>query len=169
MYKKMNKTASLVMCLSLTAVLTACGGSGGSSDGETTNNTLVANEYELPQVVVEDGGTRLDERVGAKPTFPARRVVSEGNGNTIEFGDPVVLRYNLYSWTTGELVETTDSFDEPLTIRAGVAEGVPQFLSDSLLGRKVGAIIQVVFESGMSDLPSYLDASDSYVVVVELI
>lgn len=169
MYKKFNKTAAFATSLSLIVLLSACGGSGGSSDSESSNNTLVATEFELPNVVVQNGTSMLDERVGAKPTFPARRVLVEGVGNRIEFGDSVVLRYNLYSWTTGELVESTDDFDEPLTIRAGVSEGVPQYLSDSLLGRNIGDTIQVVFESEMSDLPSYLDASDSYVVVVDLI
>lgn len=169
MYKSFKKTAARATGVSLIAVLTACGGSGGSGDGDSGGNSLVANEFELPTVVMQDGETQLGERVGAKPTFPARRVITKGSGNIIEFGDPVVLRYNMYSWTTGELVESTDSFDEPLTIRAGVSEGVPQYLSDSLLGRSIGDTIQVVFESGMSDLPSYLDATDSYVVVVDLI
>lgn len=168
MVKKLNRAAALATGLSLVAVLSACGG-GGSGDSGSVNNGLVANEFELPNLVVQNGETQLGERIGVKPTFPARRVLAEGTGNTIEFGDPVVLRYSMYSWTSGELVESTDSFDEPLTIRAGVSEGVPQFLSDSLLGRKVGDTIQVVFETGMDDLPSYLDASDAYVVVVDLI
>lgn len=75
----------------------------------------------------------------------------------------------MYSWTSGELVETTDAFDEPITIEAGVTEGVPDYLSKSLLGRNLGDRIQVVFEAGMEDLPGYLDNSDAYVLVIDLI
>jgi len=75
----------------------------------------------------------------------------------------------MFSWSTGELVESTDDLDEPLTIRAGVTEGVPEFLSHSLLGRKIGEKIQIIFEEGMEDLPTYLDADDAYVLVVEII
>ena len=75
----------------------------------------------------------------------------------------------MYSWSTGELVESTDSFDEPVTLRAGVNEGVPEYLSNSLLGRNVGDRLQLVFETGMEDLPGYLDSADAYVLIVDLI
>ena len=120
--------------------------------------------------MVENNGTvNIDVPTGPLPTFSARRTLSKGTGSTIGFGDPVVLRYSMYSWSTGELVETTDVLDEPVTIQAGVSEGVPDYLSKSLLGRNVGDKIQVVFESEMEDLPGYLDNADAYILVVDLI
>ena len=103
------------------------------------------------------------------PTFSARRTLSTGTGSVVQFGDPVVLRYSMYNWSMGELVETTDAFDEPVAIQAGVTEGVPDYLSKSLLGRNIGDRIQVIFEPGMEDLPDYLDPANAYVLVVDLL
>jgi len=67
------------------------------------------------------------------------------------------------------LVETTDSFDEAVSVRAGVTEGIPDYLSKSLLGRNIGDKMQIIFKSGMEDLPDYLDNSDAYILVLDLI
>jgi len=136
---------------------------------EQVSSTLVAQDFKFPTVAEEAGAVNVSVPEGPLPTFSARRTLSSGTGSTLSFGDPVVVRYSMYSWSSGELIETTDAFDEPVTIRAGVSEGVPDFLSKSLLGRKLGDRIQVVFESGMEDLPSYLDSNDAYILVVDLI
>jgi len=80
-----------------------------------------------------------------------------------------VLNYNMYSWATGELVDSTDTLDDPLTVRAGVTNGVPEYLTKSLLGRQIGETLQLVFKQDMEDLPEYLDKSDAYVLVVKLL
>jgi len=66
------------------------------------------------------------------------------------------------------LVESTDDFDEPVTIRAGVTEGVPEFLSHSLLGRKIGDRIQVIFEEGMEDLPTVSGPPSNLTIEISL-
>jgi len=141
-------------------MISACsnGGSGGDSgDGDvntpaetlgTTN--VVSNDFSFPAVSESADGMQVTIPEGPLPDFPARRALSsEGTGDTITFGDPVVLKYNMYSWTTGELVESTDNFDEALAISAGAAQGVPEYLSNSVLGRKVGDRLQVIFNAEM--------------------
>jgi len=130
---------------------------------------MANSDFAFPDVTEVDDRFAISRPEGDSPTFSARRTLEAGSGNTIEFSNPVVLRYDMFSWSTGELVESTDDLDEPLTIRAGVTEGVPEFLSHSLLGRKIGEKIQIIFEEGMEDLPTYLDADDAYVLVVEII
>lgn len=180
MNMKLNKTGSRVLLASLIAVLSACGGSSSDSSSSIPTDvaaptapqesaTLVATDFSFPTIAEANGVIDVMVPEGALPTFSARRTLSEGNGSTVGFGDPVVVKYSMYSWTTGELVETTDSFDEPLSVRAGVTEGLPEYLTRSLLGRKIGDQLQIVFASGMEDLPPYLDNSDAYILVVDLI
>ncbi len=165
--KLTNKKVLTGIALSATLVISACGGSSGDSAGGA-NNTIISNDFAFP-VVTAMGDAGIEKPAGAAPEFSARRTLSKGSGSVIEFGDPVVLDYEMYSWSSGELVESTDSFDEPFTIRAGVTNGIPDYLTKSLLGRQIGDTIQVVFERDMGDLPEYLDASDAYVLVVNLL
>ena len=140
-----------------------------TTPAEPVNTTLVANDFSFPAVTEANGTVNVETPTGPLPTFSARRTLSKGTGSPIGFGDPVVLRYSMYSWTSGQLVENTDSFDEHITIEAGVTEGVPDYLTKSVLGRNLGDKIQVVFEPEMEDLPSYLDSSDAYILVIDLI
>ena len=175
MNMKLNKVCSRVMLASLFVVVSACGGgSSGSSDSSANefpqgNTTLVASDFSFPAIAEANGVVDVTVPDGALPTFSARRTLSAGTGSTVGFGDPVVVKYSMYSWSTGELVESTDSFDDPITVRAGVTEGFPQFLSQSLLGRNIGDRLQLVFATGMEDLPEYLDNSDAFILVVDLI
>ena len=175
---KLNTACSRVLVAGLLAALSACGGSSGSSGtntnplantGPEVNTTLLATDFSFPAVAEANGEIDVTVPAGPLPTFSARRTLSAGSGSTIGFGDPVVVKYSMYSWSTGELVETTDSFDDPITVRAGATEGFPEYLSKSLLGRKIGDRLQLVFETGMEDLPGYLDNSDAYILVVDLI
>lgn len=155
------------LALSATLALSACGGSSGDSASSTA--TLSTGDFAFPAVTETAGGFDIDTPEGEAPEFSARRTVSKGTGSAIEFGDPVVISYQMYSWESGELVDSTDTLDEPLTIRAGVTNGVPDYLTKSLLGRQVGETIQVVFESNMEDLPEYLNRDDAYVLVVSIL
>ncbi len=163
---------STLAVLSLSVAVVAC---GGSSSGDSTNVTeagsvIIDNDFQFPTVNNSAQGVSVDIPDGAVPAFSARRTITAGSGNAIEFGDPVVLKYDMFSWTTGEKVESSEDFDEAFTVLAGVADGgVPEYLAKSLLGRKIGDTMEIVFEAGMEDLPEYLDNSDAYVLVIELI
>jgi len=170
--KNVTRNAVTGLALSATILISACGGSSGDSggvSGSTENNAIVSNDFAFPDVSIADQGASIDIPGGQMPEFSARRTLSKGVGAPIEFGEPVVLSYNMYSWSTGELVESTDTLDEALTVRAGVGEGVPEYLSKSLLGRQVGDTLQLVFKQGMEDLPEYLDDTDAYVLVVSVL
>ncbi len=175
MNKFYTKKISVIASAGMLALLSACGGSssGGSSVGDGTvsggSTEIISNDFSFPTVGEANGVVSVAIPNGPMPAFPARRMLSAGAGNAIEFGDPVVVKYNMYSWATGELVESTDNFDEPVTIRAGLSQGIPDYLSNSLLGRNVGDRLQVVFQAGMEDLPEYLDNTDAYVLVLDLI
>lgn len=160
-----NKNVVTGIALTASLLLAACGGSSGDS-GSGANNVIVSNDFAFPAVT---DGAGIEKPTGSAPEFSARRTISKGAGSPIQYGDPVVLNYNMYSWSTGELVDSTDTLDEPLTVRAGVTTGVPEYLSKSLLGRQIGDQLQLVFEPGMEDLPAYLDNSDAYVLVVSVL
>ena len=175
---------------SLIVVLSACGGSSGGVSTNTdnqdtttpaiTDNTMpgttpvqtivdTSNDFTFPAVTETNGEVQVTIPAESAPEFSARRVLKSGEGNVIEFGDPVVLKYKMFSWNTGDLVENTDTVVEPVTVRAGLTDGAPQFLTKSLPGRRVGDQLQLVFESGMEDLPEYLEADDAYVLVVDIL
>jgi hypothetical protein len=179
---------SITLC-SLILVISACGDVTSVSAVTENQNTvnasstdtsipvtspaqpseLASNNFTFPDVSEIDGDVQVTIPSGSAPEFSASLILKSGQGNLIGFGDPVVLKYKMYSWSSGELVENTDDIEDPVTIRAGLIGGVPQFLSNSLLGRRIGDQLQVVFASGMEDLPEYLDRDDAYVLVVDLI
>lgn len=172
----MKKTASQIIgTLLVSATVAFVGGCGGDSGGGTPQQQAaqvdvpVANDFTFPQVATVNGEYSVTIPDGPAPTFSARRTLENGTGSTIDFGDSVVLNYRMFSWSSGELVESSDTLDEPITVRAGITDGIPQYLTKSLLGRKLGDTLQIIFEPGMDDLPVYLDSNDAYVVVVELI
>lgn len=130
---------------------------------------LVSNNFTFPDVSEIDGDVQVIIPSGSEPEFSVSRILKNGQGNLIGFGDPVVLKYKMYSWSSGKLVENTNLIEEPVTARAGLIGSVPQFLSKALLGRRIGDQLQVVFARGMEDLPEYLDKDDAYVLVVDLL
>jgi len=142
--------------------------SGGTAVSGPAGTEMIANDFTFPEV--DSAGDTLLVSPGNDflPSFSARRKLSSGTGNRIAFGDPVVLDYRMYSWSSGALVESSDQIDEPVTLRAGINEGAPAYLTRSLVGRSIGDTLQIVFEQGMSDLPDRFDDSDAYLVVVEL-
>lgn len=174
------KRYSSLLSAGLLALVTACsnGGSGGASVGGSGSDneqvptggtrTISSVDFSFPQVTEVADGFEVTIPDGPLPEFSAVTELSAGTGNAIGYGDPVVLKYSMYSWSTGELVESTDDFDEALTIIAGATDGVPEFLSDSITSRNIGDRLELVFEAGMSDLPVYLDNTDAYVMVLDL-
>lgn len=127
--------------------------------------------FSFPSVLVQDGTMSMIIPNGELPKFAARRTVVSGTGQTIEFGDAVTLKYDMFAWSSGALVESSSLFEEAHTVQGGISDEfpIPEYLAKSLLGRKLGDTIQVVLPVGTADLPAYLDANDAYVLVVELL
>ena len=134
-------------------------------------NARSGQGFSFPSVTLQEGGMSMVIPGGALPTFAARRTVVSGSGQVIEFGDAVTLKYDMFAWSDGSLVESSNSFEEAHTVQGGVSDEfpIPEYLAKSLLGRKLGDTIQVVLPVGTADLPVYLDAEDAYVMLVELL
>lgn len=127
--------------------------------------------FSFPSVSVQDGSMTMVIPNGELPKFAARRTVVSGSGQTIEFGDAVTLKYDMFAWSDGELVESSSLFEEAHTVQGGISDDfpIPEYLAKSLLGRRLGDTIQVVLPVGTPDLPVYLDSNDAYVLMVELL
>ena len=139
-----------------------------TSGGEVTTT---GSDYSLPAVTNTNGTFSMSIPNGPAPAIPARRKVASGDGATLNFGDPVVLKYDMFSWNTGALVDSSAQYDEAYTVKSGVSDElpIPDYLAKSLTGRALGDTIQVVLPVGTEDLPSELDKDDAYVLIVTLL
>jgi hypothetical protein len=199
LYKR-QLAATSVLALALSVTACGGGGSSitrdtgdGSVDSETVTETPVdvadasivtaaaksaggptdkdGTEFSFPALDDDGNNVSMSIPAGPPPEFPARRTLSTGNGQVVGFGDPVILKYDMFAWSTGELVESSSQFAESYTVLAGKADDfpVPEYLTRSLLGRSLGDRMQVILPVGTEDLPEYLDTTDAYVLVVELL
>ena len=85
-------------------------------------------------------------------------------------GSKINLRYDMYSWSTGELVDSSSLHSGgvlPLTL-GGAERRIPGFVEQSLLGRTAGSRVQVVLGKNTKDLPDHLNSADGYVLVVDI-
>ena len=140
-------------------------GAAKASGGEMAED---GSDFDFPEIVAQNGSMSMTIPDGPLPDQSARRSLSAGGGPSIEFGDAVVLKYDMFSWSTGELVESSSQLEGPYAVKAGISDNIPEYLAKSLLGRTLGETVQIVFPTGMEDLPSYLDPADAYVLVIEL-
>jgi len=142
-----------------------------ATKAETAITARSGQGFSFPAIDMQNGQIQMTIPGGELPKFPARRTVSEGTGPIIEFGDPVTLKYDMFAWSNGELVESSSLFEEAHTVKGGVSDEfpIPAYLAKSLLGRNLGDTIQVVLPAGTTDLPAYLDQEDAYVLVLELL
>jgi len=140
---------------------------GASKSGTSGSDTKT--EFDFPSISTANGGMEMTIPNGSLPEFPARRTLTAGTGQSVEFGDAVVIKYDMFSWTSGQLTESSTQLEGPFAVRAGVSDNIPEYLAKSLLGRRLGEKMQVVFPAGMDDLPEYLDQSDAYVLVMEIL
>lgn len=193
--KSVSLSAGLVV---LSVLVTSCGGgSGGTTISPDETVAMVENtidvsdasivsaaskisggtfrrsgsDFSFPEISSLNGSLSMTIPAGPLPAFPARRTVSAGTGQVIEFGDPVTLKYDMFAWSDGELVESSSLFEEAHVVQGGVSDDfpIPEYLAKSLLGRSIGDTIQVVLPVGTEDLPAYLDPEDAYVLLVELL
>jgi len=124
--------------------------------------------FDFPEIVARYGIKSMTITKGPLPDQAALRSLSAGSGPSVGLGDAVVLRYDMFSWSTGKLVESSSELEGPYAVKAGLSDNIPEYLSKSLLGRTLGETVQIVFPAGMEDLPGDLDPADAHVMVVEL-
>ena len=101
-------------------------------------------------------------------TEASHTVFQTGSGRIIQAEDEVLIEYVMYGWNSKELVESTEDFGGPLDIILGQGY-VPVALEQALVGQPIGSRILVIFPANMPDLPGYFDASDGYVLVVDIV
>jgi len=133
-----------------------------------SNGSLVSNDYSFPSIKSGANGIDMTIPNGSLPGFSNRRTIEEGAGATVGYGDAVSLNYDMFSWATGELVESTAQLGGDMELQLTDNAAIPSYLKESILGRKIGDKMQVVFEANMNDLPDYMNPNDAYVLIVEL-
>ena len=178
----------------LSVLVTGCdsGGSGGSATAPEVLNpidvsqasivteaskasggvvTRSATDFSFPAVSAVNGAVSMTIPNSPPPKVAARRTLTSGNGQKIGFSDTVILKYDMFSWEGGELVESSSQFESAPTVKGGISDNsaLPEYLAKSLLGRSIGDTVQVILPVGTEDLPSYLDATDAHVLLVELL
>ena len=140
---------------------------------KTTGGVIEANEtdYALPALSGDTNMLSMSIPAGPAPAVASRRTVSQGSGEALSFGDVVTLKYDMFRWSDGALVDSSEQYNVARTVLAGDSESqpVPDYLAKSLLGRSLGDVIQVVLPAGTDDLPAELDETDAHVLVVELL
>lgn len=130
-----------------------------------------ATDFSFPTTENTGQGYALTIPSAPPPLFPARRTTDSSGGNPIGFGDSVILKYDMFAWSTGQLVESSAEYTEAVTVTSGITDqiGIPEYVAQSLLGRSLGDVIQVVLPVGANGLPEYLNANDAYVLMIELL
>lgn len=180
--------------LALSVLVTGCdgGGSGGSTQipqeliqidvsqaSIVTTATKIsggavtrtANDFSFPSVDTQNGNFSMTIPNSPPPEVAARRTVASSGGQKIGFGDTVILKYDMFSWAGGSLVESSSQFETAPAFEGGVSDNsvLPEYLAKSLLGRSIGDTVQVILPAGTEDLPTYLDSTDAHILVVELL
>lgn len=143
-------------------------------DYQIVNETTSSDDdYRFPEVV--DAGNNEWAMIISDDPIPsrsARRQLHVGDGVLAKAGDTIHFRYDMFSWATGELVETTQNLEtQSLSLTLGNlvnSAQVPKALHNALFNRTAGSRIQVIFKQSMEDLPDYLDPNDGYVLIVEI-
>lgn len=145
-----------VVVASLAVSLTGCGSSryepalGAAPNGMTV--TPSSGDY-----VVE----LADQR--PLPTENWNVVLQQGTGRELTEGSGVSLDYELYSWSSSELVEDSAVFDQGvLQANLDPSAGLPDSVVAALVGQKAGVEVLAVLAAGSSEIPDYLDSDDGY-------
>lgn len=162
----------------------------GNTDA-ASDDSVYGDDYALPTVIRQDDGSMaLMINDAPLPSMSSRQELEPGEGGRItRIGDRVQFRFDMFSWSTGELVASThqmalrgdvstapvtpnpEGTDSALVITLGDrVDGtqVPLVLHNALLNRREKAKLQVVFERRMNDLPSLYDSNDAYVLIVDI-
>lgn len=140
------------------------------ADGKTSST----NDFSFPDLV-SNPSTGEDVLVISNELLPeqaSQRELTKGTGAAARMGDIVTIRYDMFSWSTGELVDSSHRLEEQsLKVTLGdLVSGnpVPMELNNALLNRTEGTRLQVVFPRLMPDLPDTFNRYDAYVLMVDI-
>ncbi|MFK7896536.1 MAG: hypothetical protein AB8G23_11910 [Myxococcota bacterium] len=130
------------------------------------------DDYDFPSVEVsETGEVSMQIPDAPLPSRSSKRALNQGDGAQIKEGDLVALRYDVYRWSTGELVESHwEGGEEGIgyVIDGDNSSMLPSYLENALRGRTLGSRVQVILRQGTEDLPPTFDPLDAYVVIIDI-
>lgn len=90
-------------------------------------------------------------------------VLREGSGRELTAGTGVALDYELYSWSTGELVEDSSVLDGGvLDATLDPTSGLPASVVEAIIGQQAEVEIVAVLAAASPEIPEYLDQADGY-------
>lgn len=144
--------------------------------GESTvadQNSKAGLHFVFPEVLSNDNGEAVividDVPI---PKHSARRELTHGAGKVGRAGDHVHFHYDMFSWSTGEMIESTYAFDGPLKVILGNTQHsiqIPLDLHNALLNRAEGTKMQVILPQQANGLPDGMNLYDGYVLMVEIV
>ena len=130
------------------------------------------DDYDFPAIhVSENGEVSMQIPDAALPSRSSKRALFMGQGPRVKDGHLVALRYDVFRWSTGELVESHwPGGEEGLGYVVGGDNpaALPAYLEKALLGRPLGSRVQVILRQGTEDLPDSFDPLDAYVVMIDI-
>lgn len=166
-----RRALSLFVTLLLGSVLVACGGSGGSPEGEASGggsglaSVDITGEPGSDPQVTWDGELEADEI--------ETKVITEGDGDTIETGDQVFAQVWIGNGFTQEKAFSTYDAKQPQLLTVDEAQLSPIFLA-GLEGQQVGSRVAIASsaetafgEAGNSALK--IGNKDTVLTVVDVI
>ena len=139
---------------------------------EATLSTPTGDDYDFPEVVETDAGIVLSIPDAPVPSRSSRRLLKEGNGAYVSIGSTVNLTYDMFSWSTGKLVDSSRfASGEPFIYTLGSRQNpmeIPNALQKAISGRTSGSRVQIILEQGEEGLSSYFNPNDGYVLIVDI-
>lgn len=134
------------------------------------NDSIVRGNFNLPPLAGALGNMTMTIPANPTPEFSARRTAVANNGQQILMGDPVIIRYDMFSWADGRLIDTSERQTAALTVRAGIIDGsAPDYVAEAVLGRNIGDTVQIVVPGDDESLPLPMQVpGEAYVLVMQL-
>ncbi len=90
-------------------------------------------------------------------------VLREGGGRELTAGAGVALDYQLYSWSTGELVEDSSVLEGGvLNATLDPSSGLPTSVVEVIVGQRADVEVLAGLAAASPEIPEYLDQTDGY-------
>lgn len=159
-------------------------GDGSADDGNPTTGDIVPGVdpqtvLSSVELVAAEGETEVEQTIDTSvlwsgddlPTETGFRETFVDDATPIvEPGTQYSIDWQIFSLTTGQLVESTYELypDGTLPVYT-IGDGEqPAALEDTLTGRPIESDYLIVYPEGMSDLPTNLASDDAYVLYVQV-
>lgn len=125
-----------------------------------------ADQFAMPQLRDEASGLALVIPADRIPAQSRAVLLQRGSGSVPQLGERVTVHYDMFSWSTGALI---DQVPAPITLWTGTAHPqVPDYLEQAIDHQPYGSQLLVVLGRGAADLQERLNSNDAYVLVVEV-